>query len=379
MTSKYRVRARIGTKPDGTPAYKAFCARTKKEAIAKRDRYLAKQRAAKEGKYTLGQLAEYYTKSVLPAQGLSAGTVELYWRQYEQKVKGAQMCLLDISDVRQQDLQRFFSELAAGRRDGKAIEVADSALANTGKFLRGFYKWASAAGYCRDQMHGVKVPRRQKIQEDVQTFTAEEAAKITGTENRLHFAFILALSAGLREAEILGLKYRDFRDGSVHIVRQLRDGYDVNGKRSIRVQDVKSGSSRRVIPLSTGTLKEFEKHRKWHRQEMKEKGYKSDFVFTTQTGKTLDPSNFRTAWGRHLKRAGVDHKKFHACRATFCTELRRAGVDLETASKLMGHSDVSVTAKYYRQVAGDEAREAIEKIDVFLGNQKGGQKGDTFS
>jgi integrase len=377
MTSKFRVRLRIGTKPNGRPAYKSFCARTKKEAIAKRDRYIEKAKASREGKHTLGQLTEYYCKNVLPVQGLAAGTVELYWRQYEQKVKDAGICLRDITDVSQQDLQIFFTELASGRRDGKKIDVAASALTNTGKFMRGFYRWAAGAGYCEDQMRGVKIPKREILREDVQTFTAEEAKRILETPNRLHFLFVLAFTTGLREAEILGLRYSDIKNGSISITRQLRDSYDVHGNRSVQARKLKSGSSRRVIPLSDFAQEEFVEHRKRHKEEMKEKGYKSDDVFTTSSGRPLDPSNFRTAWGRHLKHAGVEHKKFHACRATFCTELCRAGVDLETAAKLMGHSDVSVTARYYRQISDDETRAAIEKMNTFLGT-RGGQKGDTF-
>ena len=40
----------------------------------------------------------------------------------------------------------------------------------------------------------------------------------------------------------------------------------------------------------------------------------------------------------------------------------RAGVPIEETSKLMGHSDISVTAKYYINVNAERKRDAIEKI-----------------
>ena len=46
--------------------------------------------------------------------------------------------------------------------------------------------------------------------------------------------------------------------------------------------------------------------------------------------------------------------------------LCRRGVPLETASKLMGHSDINVTARFYRLVSDVEMSLAAEKInDLF--------------
>ena len=92
----------------------------------------------------------------------------------------------------------------------------------------------------------------------------------------------------------------------------------------------------------------------------------SEFLFVTKTGHFISRGNFQRAWERQLKRADVSYKNFHSCRATYCTLLCRAGVPLETASKLMGHSDVSVTARYYRMIADDELARAVNKIDYVL-------------
>ena len=67
-----------------------------------------------------------------------------------------------------------------------------------------------------------------------------------------------------------------------------------------------------------------------------------------------------------LVRHGVEEKNIHAYRHTFGTNLCRQGVPIQTASKLLGHDDISTTAKYYVNVSDEEKARAIEKLAVNL-------------
>ena len=78
------------------------------------------------------------------------------------------------------------------------------------------------------------------------------------------------------------------------------------------------------------------------------------------------PSNVRTALNRYYKKIGVDEKNIHAYRHTFGTNLCRQGVPIQTASKLLGHDDISTTAKYYVNVSADEKARAIETLALNL-------------
>lgn len=55
-------------------------------------------------------------------------------------------------------------------------------------------------------------------------------------------------------------------------------------------------------------------------------------------------------------------------RHTYCTDLARAGVPLVTASKLMGHSSIGITAKIYTHVDQDMATTAVAKLNDFYGD-----------
>ena len=61
----------------------------------------------------------------------------------------------------------------------------------------------------------------------------------------------------------------------------------------------------------------------------------------------------------------VESKGWHAFRHTYGSDLAAAGVPIQDVCKLMGHSDISVTAKYYLNITSEQKREAMNKIDEY--------------
>lgn len=379
----YRIRAQIGTDEHGKPVHKNFYGEGKKEAEAKRDAFLAKQRAGHvDTDASFGQLAKFFTYEILIHSELAPGTIDLYERQYATKLRPASIMLRPISEITAADLQHHLNQLASGRIDGKPVKVVPASVRNLGKYLVRLFKWLHQQGYCDNLMLNVSVPVIKKSndsdandEDEVLTFSDEEISRIVSTPNQKHFLFSLALATGLREGELLALRYDDFSDGSVTVGRQINSHYsiDSDGYREFVtvIKKTKSTSSFRTVPVPDSVLAELDVHRRIHREEMLRNGYRTDYVFTTDSGKFIDKTNLRRAWRRHLKRAGVPYKKFHACRSTYCTILCKNGVPLETASKLMGHSDINVTAKFYRLVSSSEKRDAAARIDhLFSGDRK---------
>lgn len=270
--------------------------------------------------------------------------------------------------------------LAGGELYGKKIEVSQSTISSLKKYMVHLFNYLNLNGYCDNLMIKITLPKvgRKRTVEttddddlnDIQVFSEDEVRAIISTPGRNLFLYQLALATGLREGELLGLRYSDFVDGTVRVKRQLHYHYKVMSDKTHiyvgEVQQPKSPSSVRSVPLPDNILQALKKHSAAHKAEMMANGYRTDYVFTSESGKFLERGNFSTAWRRHLKRAGIEHKKFHACRAIYCTVLCRRGVPLETASKLMGHSDINVTARFCRLVSDVEMSLAAEKIkDLF--------------
>ena len=91
-------------------------------------------------------------------------------------------------------------------------------------------------------------------------------------------------------------------------------------------------------------------------------GDPDDLIFSTVNGNPLDQKNINRSLDRFYGRIGIPHKKFHAYRATFITNLCRKGVPIQTVSKLAGHEDIGVTAKYYASVSINELSKAVNKL-----------------
>jgi integrase len=68
-----------------------------------------------------------------------------------------------------------------------------------------------------------------------------------------------------------------------------------------------------------------------------------------------------------LKKAGVEFKKFHALRHTYATKLFEKGVPLKTVQKLLGHSDISITANIYTHVMPEQKIDAAEELNHLFG------------
>ncbi|MBQ0038655.1 MAG: tyrosine-type recombinase/integrase [Clostridiales bacterium] len=67
-----------------------------------------------------------------------------------------------------------------------------------------------------------------------------------------------------------------------------------------------------------------------------------------------------------LFRTAVFEYGSYSLRHTYCTDLQRAGVPINVAKHLMGHSDISVTGNTYTDETPDVVFGALEKLENFL-------------
>ena len=56
--------------------------------------------------------------------------------------------------------------------------------------------------------------------------------------------------------------------------------------------------------------------------------------------------------------------RFYDLRGTYATRLTNNGTLMNEVSELMGHSDPSITRKYYISTTEDNKREAINNLDI---------------
>lgn len=344
--AKYRIRRKIGEDESGKPVFKNFYGKGKLDAERAAEAYLSEERG--DNRATFGQLAEYYTYNIFIHEPLAPTTIELYVRAYRKQLKPVRWLMIKmIKDVRLADIQRLINDKSG----------APSATTNLIKYLKYLFRYLEREGYCRNLISLVTIPRFEKKPEPITVFTREEVAKILSTPSDLHFLFSFAFSTGLRMGELLALNIEDVKDGFVYVNKQVETFtvYDEDGYQStqVAIRPPKSKNSVRSVPLPQNVNNELLEYIQG----------RAGLLFCTASGKLINKGNLRRAWQRHLRRAGVEYKKFHACRSTYCTMLCEQGVPLETASRLMGHSSINITAEFYRAISTEEFRSAAAKID----------------
>ena len=92
------------------------------------------------------------------------------------------------------------------------------------------------------------------------------------------------------------------------------------------------------------------------------KAYREDYYVCTCTEKPTEPRTLRNYYRDFiLKKVGLDHCiKFHGLRHTFASTLIENKVDVETASVILGHADVTTTMNIYVHPSEDAKRDAVK-------------------
>lgn len=186
--------------------------------------------------------------------------------------------------------------------------------------------------------------------------------------DRLEALYVVALSLGLRQGEILGLRWEDvdFQHGQITIRYQLQH----IGGRFLLVEP-KSPRSRRTVQAPSFVLESLKSHRKRQLEERLKLGrawvgFERDLVFTTTVGTPLYARNLVRHFHRLLDKAGLPRMPFHNLRHTAASLLLAQGLDLRVIQQVLGHSQIALTANLYAHVHPVLLKEAAEKMDRLL-------------
>jgi integrase len=182
--------------------------------------------------------------------------------------------------------------------------------------------------------------------------------------HRLEALFVLAVTAGLRIGELLGLRWEDvnLEHGTLRVQRTLS-----GAKGGPRFTPPKSGKGRQ-IRLTAQAVEALKRHRAAQSAERLKMGsdwHDEGLVFCTATGAplrrgTVDRDSFKPL----LETAGLPKgTRLHDLRHTCATLLLGKGVHPKLVQELLGHSSVAMTLDRYSHVMpgmGDRTAAAME-------------------
>ena len=182
-----------------------------------------------------------------------------------------------------------------------------------------------------------------------------------------HPFFTLAVVYGMRRGEISALRWEDvdFESGQLNVRATLvRVGGEL-----IR-GPVKTQAGVRTLPLVPLTRAALLAQRDRQAEQQAAAGsdwHDTGYVFTTRTGRPVEPRNNSRSFDRIVATAGLPSITFHDLRRTAATLLKDLGVPARDAQVILGHSTVSVTLGIYSEVFDTEVASALRQINRALG------------
>lgn len=206
--------------------------------------------------------------------------------------------------------------------------------------------------------------------EEIQPWTDTEARRFLAASrsHRLYALFVIALALGLRRGELLGLRWSDvdFDAGQLRVWQTLQR---VRGQ-GIVFGPPKSKRSRRALTMPTIVIDALRQHCSAQADDRRQAGddwVELGLVFTTSSGRHLEPRNLNTAYRRLLTHIDIRSIRFHDLRHTCATLLLSRGISPRVVMDILGHSQISVTMNIYSHVMPAMQQEAAGQIDTALG------------
>ena len=202
--------------------------------------------------------------------------------------------------------------------------------------------------------------------EEVTPLTRGEARRLLQTVrgDRLEALYVTALHTGLRQGELLALRWDDvdLEGRTLQVRRTLtRD----RGK--LDVGPTKTAKGRRTVKLTRDAAEALRDHLT---RQLEEIGVLGDsyepggLVFATTKGTPINPTNLRKrSLAPLLVRAGLPHQTFHQLRHTAATILLLKNVNPKIVSEMLGHASIAITLDTYSHVLPNMQDSAVAAME----------------
>jgi integrase len=172
--------------------------------------------------------------------------------------------------------------------------------------------------------------RRLKQALDEKTY-CKGTKKINKTFFRLRLIVLIAVTTGMRVAEIFGLGWSDlmYSEGLMAVRAKLKGGkmryvpMPVELASELKAYHAATSDNQRVVAIDT-----------------------DDRIFPPKAGATSGRQRVEGSFDDLLERAAIENFRFHDLRHTFASWYMMQGGDLYELAKILGHSNIKMTERY---------------------------------
>lgn len=206
----------------------------------------------------------------------------------------------------------------------------------------------------------VAKPRQNQLSKEFQYLSRDQAHKFIQVADEcndpLVALYYFALSTGMREGEILGLRWNnvDWDSKCIIVVEQVQwTDEKREGKVGYEFLTPKTAKSKRRIPIGGETIRRLRTQQQRNsifKQFAKGKWKEHNLVFPSEVGTPMEPTNLIRRFKDLLKIAELPNVRIHDLRHTHATLLLLRGVHPKVVSERLGHADITTTLKIYSHV-----------------------------
>jgi len=259
---------------------------------------------------------------------------------------------IKLVSLRPDHLQALYSQKLDSGLSHRTVHYIHSIIH---KVLDQALKWGMVVRNVADLVEAPTPKRRQLTvwdREQVNKFL--DYVKVN--DPRFYPIYVLAIYGGFREGEILGIHRSDLNlfKGTItvnHAVQYLMG-------QGVVITTPKTDSSRRSVKLPASVLIILKNYLE---------GLESNqLLFTTDSGKPINPRFLVKHFKADLANAGVPEIRFHDLRHTSATLLLSANVHPKVVQERLGHASITLTLNTYSHVMADIQDEAADKLDTYM-------------
>lgn len=295
---------------------------------------------------TFSDFIDRYMSDVA-AHTLRPKTIESYASLIRIHIKPA-LGELKLNAIRPDQLQGLYSLKLNQGLSKRTVQYIHSIVH---KILDQAMKWGLVARNVADMVSapspGKKAP---------QTLTAPQVKRLLEVVkgDRLYPLYVLAVTTGMREGELLGLRWEDvdLGKGVIHVRQAVQQ---LTG-RGLVITEPKTAKSKRTIRLSVYGI-----------DALPNPG--SGLIFHTASGKPIGPRNLIRHFRKACLKAGLPQMPFHSLRHTFASLLLSQNVHPKVVQEMLGHSTITLTLDTYSHMLPDMQDGAVSKMNDLLVGQ----------
>jgi len=271
-----------------------------------------------------------------------------------------------LAKLTPQQIAACYGDLLAKGLAARTVQYAHAVLHRA---LDQAVRWNLVA---RNPTDAVDAPRPQR--KEITVFNTEQAQQFldAAQDDWLHALYVLALMTGMRQGELLGLRWQDvdLAAGSLSVRRTL-----VRTSQGWSWAEPKTAKGRRTIALPALAVEALRQHRVRQLEERLRAGglwEDHDLVFPNHTGKPLERQNVvKRSFRPLLAKAGLPYIRFHDLRHSAATLLLSLGEHPKVVQERLGHSTIGVTMDTYSHVLPDMQRKAASRLDALFAAEAG--------